>query len=134
MTNEPRKLNDRPHELIVTWDGSFDDSPIYTLMCPYEALGKDRPCAPVDCPYHAEDADDNCVDGRDCQSEWDECPEGNPDCTEEHPCEGAKRRDVCWAVEWQYHAVPEGMSAASPITVTIPVRVFYDEGLVVEQW
>ena len=52
-------VGDRPHALIVTWiHQGMDQLPVFTLRCPHEALGADRPCAIISCPRHDENADD----------------------------------------------------------------------------
>ena len=121
------------HTLVVRWlpgDG-LDGRPTVRLVCPHDHLGADRPCAVIECHRHDEDADETCITGRDCQTENEACPVGNEDCDEEHPCDGARSLDMCWAVDWVDAVGGEGIRTSGELLIEVPVTVRYDEGVVV---
>ena len=124
-----------PHTLVVQWsDGDgLDEHPTIRIVCPHDHMGVERPCAVIDCPRHDEDADDTCVTGRDCQSEYEVCPVGNEDCDQEHPCEGALQLNRCWAVDWVDAVGGEGIKTSGELLIELPVTVYYDEGVVVTE-
>ena len=92
------------HVLTVHFDG---DTEFLTLEC--LLTGADRPCAVISCPVDHEDV--------------------SRDCIAEHSAEGLDR---CWAVEWYDAGGRESLNTDALRPVSIPVRVYYDEGVVLE--
>jgi hypothetical protein len=96
------------HVLTIRFAGNFPtDSPHLSLEC--LRTGADRPCAVIECPVDHEFL--------------------SHDCIAEH---GAVALDKCWAVEWLEAAGPESLNTEALRPVSIPVRVSYDEGVVLE--
>ena len=92
------------HTLVVYFD---DEKPYVGLKC--NLSGADRPCAGIDCRVDHEDASRECIEAH-----------------------GATVLDKCWAVEYFEASGWEGLNHESLRPVEIPVRVFYDDGVVVE--
>jgi hypothetical protein len=92
------------HVLTVHFDDG--ERPYLTLQC--QLSGADRPCAIVVCPVDHDDATFECI--------------------EEH---GAEALDECWAEQWIEASGPGGLNCEALDPVSIPVRVYYDEGVVI---
>lgn len=82
-----------------------------TQRARYHRTGSDRPCAAITCPVDHEDV--------------------SSDCIAEH---GAKAVDKCWAEEWMEQVGREALNTEALSPVTVPVHVYYDDGVVVEDW
>ncbi len=97
-------LKDAGHVLVVHFD---DEVPYVSLRCLRQ--GADRECAPIECPVDHEYTSQECIRAH-----------------------GAKTLDACWAVEWFEASGRDGLNHESLRPVEVPVRVLYDDGVVVE--
>lgn len=87
----------------------FDEGETEYLGLRCQLAGTDRPCAVISCPVDHEDV--------------------SRDCIEAH---GALAEDKCWAEEWYEAGGRETLNTEALEPVRIPVRIIFDDGVVVE--
>ena len=93
------------HELVVYFDDG--DTEVVQLRC--LESGSDRPCAVIYCPVDHEDVSRECIEAH-----------------------GAEARDQCWAVDWYENGGRESLNTEALMSMSIPVNVHFDDGVVVE--
>lgn len=92
------------HSVTVHFEGETE---YLVLKCHLST--SDRPCAVISCPVDHEDT------GR--------------DCIEKH---GAKALDECWAESWYENGGRESLNTEALSPITIPVEIYFDDGVVAE--
>ena len=87
----------------------FDEGETEYLSLKCQLTGTDRPCAVIICQVDHEDTSSECIEAH-----------------------GAEARDECWAEQWYENGGRETLNTEALAPVSIPVTVYYDEGVVVE--
>ena len=93
------------HEVVVDFSGG--DTTVTWVTCLLS--GPERPCAVISCPVDHEDTSRACIEAH-----------------------GAVALDKCWAVEWVDNSGRECLDMQYLDEVRIPVHVYFDDGVCVE--